>query len=112
MEKSLRDFLGRGGGVGVEGSPTDTEVPGLIPRVDRNISVFTSIFYFSFCVTHLDIGLSYLSVFPVQFAKLTTGHFFPVPPLLSSSVCKLYKANNCSFCLYSLSLSVGTQHSV
>ena len=60
----------------------------------------------------LDIGLAYLSVFRVQFAKLTTGHFFPVLPLLSSSVCKLYKANNCSFCFYSLSLSVGTQHSV
>ena len=54
----------------------------------------------------LDIGLSYISVFLLQFAKLTTGHFFPVLPLLSSSVCKLYKANNCSFCLYSLSLSL------
>ena len=34
----------------------------------------------------LDIGLSFLSVFPGQFAKLTTGHFFPVLPLISSSV--------------------------
>ena len=50
--------------------------------------------------------LSYLSVFPVKFAKLTTGHFFPALSLLSSSVCKLYKVNKCSFCLYYLSLSL------
>ena len=54
----------------------------------------------------LDIGLFYLSIFPAQFAKLTTGYFFSPLPLLSSSVCKLYKAYNCSFCLYSLSLSL------
>ena len=35
----------------------------------------------------LDIGLSYLSVFPVQFAKLTTGHVFPVLPLHQCASC-------------------------
>ena len=38
----------------------------------------------------LGAGLSYLSTFPVQLAKLTTANFFP---LLSSSVCKVYKVS-------------------
>ena len=47
----------------------------------------------------------------MQLAKLTTGHFFPALPLLSASVCTLYKVffcnvNKCSFCLYYLSLSL------
>ena len=81
--------LGRGGGVGVECSPTDTEFLGSNPGVDRNFSIFTSIFYSVSVTLTLDIGLSYLPVFPVQFAKLTIGHFFPVLPLISSSVRKL-----------------------
>ena len=100
--------IGRGGGVGVECSPKDAEVLGSIPGVDGNF-YFLSSHQFSTSVSvtlTLDIGLSYRSVFPLQFAKLTTGHFFPVLPILSSSVCKLYKVNNCSFCLYSLSLSL------
>ena len=54
----------------------------------------------------LDIRLFDLSVFPVQFAKLTNVHFFPLLPLLSSSVCKLHKVNKFTLCLYSLSLSL------
>ena len=67
------------------------------------ISALTPSFGFS-----LDVRLSYLSVFHVQFVKETNGSFFPL--LLCSSVCKLSKVNkysflslfSVSFCLFSL----------
>ena len=49
------------------------------------------LFCFSFWDTHLGQRLSYLSIFPAQFAELTSGYFFPLLPLFYSSVCKLYK---------------------
>ena len=105
----MTENWGRGGGVGVECSPTDAKDLDLNPGGDINF-LFQSSHQFSatvYLTLTLDIGLSYLSVVPLQFAKLTNAYFFPI---LSSSVCKLYKVNKCSFCLYSLSLSVGTQH--
>ena len=56
------------------------------------ISNWTQIFCFSFCDTHLDFGLFYLSVFPVQLVKLRYLTLFP-----SSSMYKLDKVNKCSF---------------
>ena len=50
----------------------------------------------------LDIGLSYLSIHPAQFAKLTNGYFFPLLPLPLCA--KLTNVLSVSI------LSVGAQH--
>ena len=95
---------GCGGVVGVECSAADTDVPGSIPGVNIDFSASVS------QTLTLDVGLFYLSVFPVQLVKLTPillSFFF------SSSVFKLYKVNK-SFFLYLCSLpiylTVGTKH--
>ena len=93
---SRKQLIGLWWWCGVECSPTDAEDLGSNPGVSASVSVTLT----------LDIGLSYLSILPVHFAKLKMCFFFPLLPLLSSSVCKLYKVNKCSFCLYSLSLSL------
>ena len=54
-----------GGGVGVECSAADTEVPGSIPGVNIDFSASVS------QTLTLDVGLFNFSVFPVQFVKLT-----------------------------------------
>ena len=80
--------MGSGGGVGVEHSTTDTEVPSLNPGIVKNLLtkiflVFTPNFLLLFCDTHLGrrAFLSYLY-------NLLSQHrsFFPSSPLLFLSV--------------------------
>ena len=93
---------GRGGGVEVECLPT-----GSISGVNGNFNFSLHINFLLQFLQHSPWTSGFpIFVFPVQFAKLTTGHFFPALALLSSSVCKLYKVNKCSFCLCYLSLSL------
>ena len=56
---------GCGGVVGVECSAADTDVPGSIPGVNIDFSASVS------QTLTLDVGLFYLSFFPVQLVKLT-----------------------------------------
>ena len=85
-----------GGGAGVECSPRDTEVLGLIPSIDCNFfTIFQSSHWFSTSVVKtltLGTGLFYLYVFPLQLVNNTYPSLLLL--LSSSSVSKLYK---CSF---------------
>ena len=71
----LLDVQATGGGVGVECSPMEANNPGVgnfLYQSSHQFSATASV------TLTTDIGPSYLSVFPVHFAVVTNGYFFPL----------------------------------
>ena len=91
-----------------------SEVPGSFHGVDWNFSqkYFSLHADFSASVSEtitLNVGLFFSCLFPLllflSFISRTASHFFSSFQLFLSYLCKMFKVNKLSFCLYSLSSS-------